>query len=147
MAERKTMDENNVEENVEEIKEGFVPVLRADGNVTVRESGSLAMVVGGNATLDESGCGMLIAGGDVTIRDGGGGNLLAGGNVSVINGGAGNIVAGGGASVADSRVGVLLTPQAKLENSEVILSTQHAVVLGLAAGATLFVLGRLLRRR
>jgi hypothetical protein len=137
------MDENNVTD----IAEGFVPMLRTEGDVTLRESAALAVVAGGNASLSEAGCGMLIAGGDVTLNDGGGGNMLAGGNFSVTNGGAGNVVAGGGASVVDSRVGVLLTPQATLENSEVILGTQQAVALGVAAGATLFLLGRLLRRR
>ena len=73
--------------------------------------------------------------------------MLAGGNVSITNGGAGNVVAGGGASVVDSRVGMLLTPQATLENSEVVLGTQQAAALGVAVGVTFFLLGRLFRRR
>lgn len=135
------------EQNVEDIAARFVPVVRAEGDVNLRESGALAVVAGGNASMKEAGCGMLVAGGDVTISEAGGGNMIVGGSLSVANGAVGNVFAGGGVSVADSRIGALLTPQASLENSEVILGTQQAVALGVAAGATLFVLGRLFRRR
>ena len=55
------------ESNVEELAEGFVPVLRTERDVILRESAALAVVAGGNASLSEAGCGMLIAGGDVTL--------------------------------------------------------------------------------
>lgn len=129
-----------------EVEEGFVPVIRAEGDVTMRESGALAVVAGGSVSLSESGCGMLIAGGDATINEAGSGNMLVGGNVSIANGALGNVVAGGGVSATESRVGVLLTPRATIEESEIILGTQQAVALGVAAGLTLFALSRLLRR-
>ena len=137
------MDENNVEE----IAQGFVPVIRTEGDATLRESGAMAVVAGGNVSMSESGSGMFIAGGDATLSESGAGNMLVGGKVSIDNGAIGNLVAGGGASVGDSRIGVLLTPQATLENSEVVLGTQLAVALGAAAGLMMFLLSRLLRRR
>ena len=137
------MDDNNVEE----IAEGFVPIVRAEGDITLRESGAMAVVAGGNVSMSESGSGMFIAGGDATLSEAGAGNMLIGGNVSIDNGAMGNLVAGGEVSVVQSRVGVLLTPSAKLENSEVILGTQQAVALGVVAGLMMFLLSRLFRRR
>lgn len=129
-----------------EISESFVPVVRAEGDVSIREAGMLAGVAKGDVSMNEAGVGMLIAGGNATLDQAGGGTIVAGGHASLSDGAVGTLVVGGEATVERSRVGVLLTPSATLNDSEIVLGTQQAIALGAAAGVVLLVLGRLLRR-
>ena len=129
-----------------EVSESFVPLVRAEADVLMKQAGALAVIAGGEASLTMAGAGMMVAGGDVTLNEAGAGTMIVGGNVSVANGGIGKLVSGGGASVVQSRVMVLLTPSANLEDSEVVVGTQQAIAMGAAAGLVLLVLGRLLRR-
>lgn len=124
---------------------GFVPFMQAEGDMTLREGGAIAMVAGGNATINEGGAGLCVVGGDLSISEGGAGNMIVGGNVEVSNGAVGQITALE-ATVTDGRVGVLLAGSAKLERSEILISTEQAVGLGVAAGVVFFLLSKLFRR-
>jgi hypothetical protein len=128
-----------------EFAEGFVPMVRAAGDVSIREAGALAIVAGGNASLNEAGAGALVAGGDVTMNQAGSGNMFVGGSVEMSDSAIGQLFTVE-ATAADSRIGVMLAGRATIENSEIVLGTQQAIGFGVAAGATLFLLGRLLRR-
>ena len=134
-----------MDEQPTQIADGFVPMVRAEGDVSLRDAGALAVVAGGNATLSEAGAGVFVAGGDVTMSEAGAGNMLVGGNAELSGAAVGSMLVGE-ASVDGSRIGVLVTARANMTDSIVIVGTPQAVMLGVAAGATLFVLGRLLRR-
>ncbi len=140
------MDEHTENEHADkEYVGGFVPFLQAEGDITLREAGSLAIVAGGNAEITEGGAGFCVVGGDVTINQGGAGNMIVGGSVELSEGAVGQM-ATMEANVTDSRVGFLLAANANLERSEVMLTTQQAVGLGVAAGLVLFILGKLFKR-
>lgn len=134
-----------MDENAHEFSGGFVPIIRADGDVSLREGGALAIVAGGNATITEGGTGALVAGGNVTMRDAGAGNMFIGGKAELNQAGVGQVFAVE-AQVADSKIGVLLAASASLENSEIVLGTRQAMALGAAIGVVLFSLGRLFHR-
>ena len=134
-----------MDEQPTQIADGFVPMVKAEGDVSLRDAGALAVVAGGNASLSEAGAGVFVAGGDVTMRQAGAGNMLVGGSAEMSDAAVGSMLVGE-ASLDGSRVGVLVTARANLTDSTVILGTPQAVGLGVAAGVTLFVLGRLLRR-
>ena len=57
------------EKGNDEFSSGFAPFVRADGDMTLREGGSIAIVAGGNADISEGGAGFLVAGGDVHVDD------------------------------------------------------------------------------
>ena len=128
-----------------EFSGGFAPLVRVEGDMTLRESGSLAIVAGGNADINEGGAGLLIAGGDVTLSNGGAGNLLVGGSAELSEASAGQLVAME-ANVSGGRIGLLVAGRANLEQSEVLLTTQQAAVFGAVAGLVLFLLSRLFKR-
>ncbi|MCP4304093.1 MAG: hypothetical protein GY926_13690 [bacterium] len=134
------------ESTTNEFAEGFVPVVRADGDVSIREAGALAIVAGGNVSLNEAGTGALVVGGDVTMNQAGSGNMVAGGSVEMNDSAVGQMFTLE-ATVAESRIGLLVAPIANVENSEIVIGPQQAIALGVAAGSTLFLLGRLFRRR
>jgi hypothetical protein len=129
-----------------EIRETFVPIARVGGDVTFRDAGAMAVVAAGSASMDNAGSGIFIAGGDVTMRDAGAGNMLVGGNAELAHASVGGMLAAR-ASVSGSRIGVLVAAGADLEDSKVVLGTAQAIAFGAAAGATLYMLGRLIRRR
>jgi hypothetical protein len=124
---------------------GFVPVIRADGNATLREGGAIALVAGGDVDIKEGGAGCCLAGGNVSISQGGVGNLIVGGNAEVSDGAVGQM-ATMQASVTDSKVGLLLAGSANLERSEVLATTQQAAVFGVVAGVVCFLLSKLFGR-
>lgn len=124
---------------------GFVPMVKAEGHVSIREAGAGAVVAGGNVTMREAGTAMFIAGGDLTMSEAGAGTMMIGGNAELSEAGVGNMLVGE-ATLDGSRVGVLLTAKAELHDSTVVLNTPQAVGLGVAAGVTMYLLGRLLRR-
>ncbi len=130
----------------QEFSEGFVPVVRTSGDVSLREAGALLIVAGGDASLNEGGTGALIVGGDLEMSQAGSGNMIVGGGVEMSESAVGQMLTIEG-TVTDSRIGVLLAANANIENSEIILGTPQAIGLGVAMGATVFLLGRLLRRR
>ena len=138
------MDEHSEMEN--EYVGGFVPIMKAEGDATIREAGAIAVVAGGNANIKEGGAGFCIVGGDVTINQGGTGNLIVGGSAELHEAAVGQMAALE-VSVTDGRVGVLLAAKANLEGSEIMLSTPQAVGIGAAAGVVLFFLGRLFGRK
>jgi hypothetical protein len=88
---------------------------------------------------------VLVAGGDVAMREAGASTMVAGGKVEINDGGVGTLLTPE-ATLSDSKVGVLLAGSAHLENSTVAMGTPQAIGLGVAAGVTFFLLGRLLRR-
>ena len=61
---------------------GFVGFIRADGDVTLREGGTMALVAGGNADIKEGGAGFCVVGGDLSVHQGGAGNMIIGGNAT-----------------------------------------------------------------
>lgn len=128
-----------------ELAQGFVPMIRAEGDVSLREAGALVVVAGGNASINEGGAGSLIAGGDVTLSQAGSGSMLVVGNAELRESGVGQMFTVE-ATVTDSRIGVLLAGRASIAESQILLGTQQAIGFGVAAGATVFLLGRLLRR-
>lgn len=125
---------------------GFAASIRADGDLTVREAGALAMVAGGNAMFKEGGAGFCVIGGDLQMAEAGAGNMLIGGSADLSGVGVGQM-ATMEAHVADSKVGVLIGGKVTLERSEVMLNTPQAIGLGAAAGAVFFLLARLFGRR
>jgi len=125
---------------------GFVPLIRADGDMTFREGGVIAMAVGGNVDIKEGGAGVCVVGGDLSIAEGGTGNLIVGGNAELSQAGVGQLAAVD-ATVTDSRVGVLLAGRVTLERSEIMLSTEQAVGFGVAVGVVFFLLAKLFGRR
>ena len=124
---------------------GFAPMVRADGDLTLREAGSLAIIAGGNAEITEGGAGICVVGGNLSIHEGGTGNLIVGGNAELNQAAVGQMAAIE-ASVTDGRVGVLLAGKANLERSEVMVTTQQAVGFGVAAGVVFFLLSKLFGR-
>lgn len=133
------------EENTQEFAAGFVPMIRTEGDVSLREAGSLLVAAGGNASIQEGGTGWLVVGGDVTMSQAGSGNMIVGGAVEMSDSAVGQLMTTG-ATVSHSRIAVLLAGRATLEESEVVIGTQQAIGLGVAAGVTMLLLGRLLRR-
>ena len=134
------------EKPVTDIEQSFVPVVRTDGDVSLREAGALAVVAAGDASLSDAGSGVLVVGGSVEMEDVVVGSMIVGGNVDLADAVVGGMLASD-AALSDSRVGVLLAGRTNLESSEVVLTTQQVAVLGVAAGLTMFLLGRLFRRR
>ena len=124
---------------------GFVPLVRADGDVTLREAAALGVVAGGNADFKEGGAGLFVAGGDLHMHQSGSGNLIVGGNAELSQSGCGQLVAFE-ANVTDGKVGVLLAGKANLQQSEIVATTQQAVGFGVAAGVVFFLLSKLFRR-
>ncbi len=133
------------EKGNDEFSSGFAPFVRADGDMTLREGGSIAIVAGGNADISEGGAGFLVAGGDVNLSYGGAGTLIVGGSAELSEASVGQMVAME-ASVTDGRVGLLVAGRANLERSEVMATTQQAAALGAGMGLVLFLLSRLFRR-
>lgn len=125
---------------------GFVPFIRAEGDVKLREGGTLAIVAGGNAEIEEGGAGMCVVGGNLSISQGGVGNVIVGGSAELSEAGVGQMAAVD-ASVTDSRVGVLVAGRATLERSEILLSTEQAIGFGVAAGVVFFLLSKLFGRK
>ena len=140
------MDEQeHKEQEHKEYIGGFVPVLKAEGDATLREAGSLAVVAGGDANIKEGGAGLCVVGGDLNMSQAGAGNMIIGGSVEMSESGVGQM-ATMEANVADSRVGFQLAANANLERSEVMLTTQQAAALGAVAGIVFFLLSRLFKR-
>ncbi len=135
------MDENTPDQ----VKQGFTPMATAGGDFSMLQAGALVVAAGGAATLTQAGSMVLIAGGDVSMREAGASTVVAGGKVEISEGGAGTLLTLE-AAVSDSKVGVLLAGRADLENSTVMMGTQQAIGVGVAAGLTMFLLGRLFRR-
>ena len=128
-----------------EFSGGFGPLLQAEGDVTVSESGSLAMVAGGNLEVKEGGAGFVVAGGDVSLSYGGTGTLIAGGSAELSESTVGQMFTVE-ANVTGGRVGLLVAGRADLHQSEVLMSVQQAAVLGAVAGLVLFLLSKLFGR-
>ena len=124
---------------------GFFPMVKAEGDVSIREAGAGAIVAGGDVTMREAGAGMFIAGGDLEMSEAGAGTMMVGGSARLSEAGVGNMLVGE-ATLNGSRVGVLLTAKADLHDSTVVLNTPQAIGLGVAAGVTVFLLGKLFRR-
>ncbi|MDJ0664171.1 MAG: hypothetical protein QNJ75_06395 [Acidimicrobiia bacterium] len=135
------MDENTTTE----LSEGFFPVVQAEGDIAMREGGSLAMVAGGNLDIREGGAGFVVAGGDVNLSYGGAGTLIAGGGAELSEATVGQMVTVE-ANVAGGRVGLLVAGRANLEQSEILITVQQAAVLGAVAGLVLFLLSKLFGR-
>jgi hypothetical protein len=133
------------EETQTEFSGGFAPFIRADGDVTVREAGAMAIVAGGNADIKEGGAGLCVVGGDLSISQGGAGNMIVGGSAELSEAAVGQMAALN-ASATDSRIGVLVAGQATLERSEILLSTEQAIGFGVAAGLVFFLLSKLFGR-
>ena len=124
---------------------GFAASIRAEGDLTVREAGALAIVAGGNALLKEGGAGFCVVGGDLQMAEAGAGNMLIGGNADLSDVGVGQMAAME-AHVSDSRIGVLIGGKVTMERSEVMLTTPQAIGLGAAVGAVFFLLSKLFGR-
>ena len=128
-----------------DINQAFVPFVRTDSDVSLREAGSFVVMAGGDATITEGGSGSLMVGGDVSMSQAGAGSLRVKGAADIRESAIGSILALR-SGVADSRIGVMVAGKATLENTEVVMSTQQAIALGVAAGVTVSLLGRLFRR-
>lgn len=132
-------------DEVHEVTNGFVPVVRTEAAVRLHNAGAMAVLAGGDASINDGGTGWFIAGGDLTMSSAGAGNMVVGGGADLTESAVGNLLARG-ATLTDSRVGVLLAGNATLNDSTVVLNTQQAIGLGVAVGVTLFGLSRLFRR-
>jgi len=124
---------------------GFIPVVRSETDVNMREAGSLVVAAGGDVSFVESGTGFMVAGGNVTMREAGAGTMIAGGSVELTDGGAGSVWTPH-ANVTNSRIGVLISARADLDGVSVAVGTVQAVAIGASAATVLFLLKRLFRR-
>ena len=125
---------------------GFVPVVRAEGNMSLRQGGSIALVAGGDVDITEGGAGFCVVGGSVNITQGGSGSMVVGGHADLSEASVGQMAAIQ-ASVTDGKVGLLLAGNATLERSEVMVTTQQAAVFGVAAGVVCFLMSKLFGRQ
>lgn len=128
-----------------EFSSGFVPIIRAAGNATLREGGAVAVVAGGDASIREGGAGFCVVGGSLSVSEGGAGTLLVGGDAELNETTVGQM-ATAQATMTGGRVGVLVAGKADLRQSEVLLTTQQAAVLGAVAGVIFFLLSRVFGR-
>ena len=135
------MDENTGTE----LSGGFFPVVQAEGDIAVSESGSLAIVAGGNVEIKEGGAGFVVAGGDMSVSYGGAGTVIAGGNAELSESTVGQMFTVE-ANVTGGRVGLLVAGRANLEQSEILITAQQAAALGAVAGLVLFLLSKLFGR-
>lgn len=124
---------------------GFIPVVRSETDITLREAGSFAVVAGRDASLTESGAGFLVAGGDLTMRESGGGTMIVGGSVEIADGAAGSVWTPH-ARVNNSKIGVLVSARAELDDVSVAIGTVQAIAIGVSAATMLFLLKRVFRR-
>jgi hypothetical protein len=124
---------------------GFIPIVRSESDIALREAGSFVVAAGRNVSFTESGTGFLVAGGDVSMREAGAGTVIVGGSVEITDGAAGSVWTPH-AEVSNSKVGVLMAARADLDGVSVLVGTGQAIAIGVAAAATLFLLKRLIRR-
>jgi len=124
---------------------GFIPVVRSESDINMREAGSFAVAAGRDVSFVESGTGFMVAGGNVTMREAGAGTMIVGGSVELTDSGAGSVWTPH-ARVSNSKIGVLVSARADLEGVSVAVGTVQAVAIGASAATVLFLLKRLFRR-
>ena len=99
-----------------------------------------------SAVMNLSGALTVRAGDDIVVTAGGAGVMIAGGDLHM-EGGASGVITARDAHIESGFVGVLLARRASLgEQTRVLLTTRHAVLIGLLIGG-LFPLTRYLLRR
>jgi hypothetical protein len=103
-------------------------------DVRVQESLILGGVVAGNdLTASESGAGVFVAGGDVQLEEGGALIMVVGGDTHLKGSGIGVLVAGGDVHLDDQ--------------SQILMTSQHALIIGAVAGAVFALLSLIFARR
>ncbi|MFZ6029821.1 MAG: hypothetical protein ACOYYS_19070 [Chloroflexota bacterium] len=118
--------------------------------VVVENSISLGISAGHDAQVDNSlVLGAVVAGNDLTVSDSFGSALVAGNDLRVQDGGGAVVVAGGDVHLTDGAIGILVAGgNAHLDgNSKILMTSQQALILGIAAGGVLALSQLLLRRK
>jgi hypothetical protein len=144
---------------------GFAGVVTAGNNLNFERAGGVIISAGQNMELSFGGGLMINAGGDMDITNGGAWVINTGGNSTIHNGGAWLVNIGGNADVTNgggvvlaakqatarnSKIGVLISGQANLEEgsqAKVVLNQKQALFFGAAFGAVFGLLSLIFRRR
>jgi hypothetical protein len=156
------MEEEVVAENVE-VNSGFVGVVQAQNDVSLTSAGAGLVAAANNIRVEYGGAGALVSGGNLELTSGGGFVFITGGDLSIKQGGGQVLISGGSVNVEQGGAALMLTPNATLsksyimmlvsaktnlaDGSRVLLGTPQALALGAALGIVFAVLSRLIGRR
>jgi protein tyrosine phosphatase (PTP) superfamily phosphohydrolase (DUF442 family) len=117
---------------------------------TIHDTLALGVSAGNDAHISDSLIlGGVVAGHDASLSDGGAFTVVAGADLQLEDGGALVAVVGGDTHVKDGGIGILIGggDVHLAEGSQVLMTSQQAVIIGLVAGAVLTLLSLILRRK
>jgi hypothetical protein len=126
-----------------QIKQGGA--LRVDAEDIEITQGSIAVASAQSASVTAGGVGLLRSSGPVELKAAAAQVVLARDGANLQQSAAG-VVAARSAAISDSAVGVLLARDVEARNVRVLFTVPAAIAFGAAAGAALWLLGRVSRR-
>jgi len=128
------------------VSQSVATVISARRDLCAANSGALVMAAGRDASVVRSGGSAFVAGNDMEVESGYTSVAIAGNSLR-LRGIGGLLLAGNRAKVSESKVGVVISSDVRLDdNSRVLFTTPQAAAFGAAFGLVMGLVCFLLRR-